>query len=175
MKGTTCPPLLSAEARARAPGTCGELVQGMLNGRHFLITCPVDLWTEIGVSGTRPREDAGEYYPKLERAVGLCLKKWGFKGKRLYFQRRSQLPVGKGMGSSTADIAAACSAAAKYLNMKLTAEEIAQIALRIEPTDGLMFPGVVFLITGRAGSASIWAILPRLKLPSLTPGVLLTL
>lgn len=36
--------------RARVPGACGELVQGMIDGDYFLITCPINLGSEVRVS-----------------------------------------------------------------------------------------------------------------------------
>ncbi len=38
------------KAVVRAPGSCGELVQGTLNGVNFHITCPVDRFTETTVT-----------------------------------------------------------------------------------------------------------------------------
>jgi L-threonine kinase len=47
------------------------------------------------------------------------------------------------MASSSADISAACLAAAIAAGGSLTPDEIADIALGIEPTDGIFYPGVV--------------------------------
>ena len=54
------------------------------------------------------------------------------------------------MGSSSADLAAAISATGLALGQELTPDAIAQIALSIEPTDGVMMPGVA-LFDHRAG------------------------
>jgi L-threonine kinase len=58
---------------------------------------------------------------------------------------QSDLPAGKGMASSSADIAAACMATAVCLGLTLTADEIATIALGIEPTDGVFYQGIMML------------------------------
>ena len=29
----------------RAPGTCGEFLQGSINGQSFLVTCPIDRYS----------------------------------------------------------------------------------------------------------------------------------
>ena len=47
------------------------------------------------------------------------------------------------MASSTADIVAACLATAQAVGRSLPPEEISQIAIGIEPSDGIMYPGVV--------------------------------
>ena len=52
------------------------------------------------------------------------------------------IPAGKGMGSSSADIAAAVAAAGLAAGCPLPPVDIARIALSVEPTDGVMFPGI---------------------------------
>lgn len=54
------------------------------------------------------------------------------------------------MASSSADLAAAIAATGLALGQELTPYQIAQIALSIEPTDGIMIPGVA-LFDHRAG------------------------
>ena len=33
----------------RAPGACGELVQGTINNINFLITCPINIFSYVTV------------------------------------------------------------------------------------------------------------------------------
>ncbi len=80
---------------------------------------------------------------KTGRALDLVKKKLNLPDLGLGFVRESKLPPGKGMGSSTSDIAAAILAAARLFEREISAEEIARLALSIEPSDGIMFPGVV--------------------------------
>lgn len=56
---------------------------------------------------------------------------------------KSHILKGKGMASATADISAACQAAALACGRKLSEREIADIALSIEPSDATFFKGVV--------------------------------
>ena len=65
-------------------------------------------------------------------------------------QVSNPIPRGRGMGSSSADLAAAIAATALALGHALAPEDIAQIALSVEPTDGVMLPGVA-LFDHRAG------------------------
>jgi L-threonine kinase len=58
------------------------------------------------------------------------------------------------MASSSADIAAACAAAARALHISLTPDDIKDIALSVEPTDGVFFPGVVALDHIRGGAVT---------------------
>jgi L-threonine kinase len=55
----------------------------------------------------------------------------------------SDLDIGKGMGSSTADIVAASRALAEVADRTLSAEQLARIATSIESSDGSMYPGLV--------------------------------
>lgn len=124
----------------KAPGTCGELVQGTLDGKNFLITCPVDLYSAATVHGQAPAGTAAGC--KTRRAVTATLDYLGISDRQIQVSVSSQLPVGKGMASSSADISAACQAVALHFNRTLTPDEIAAIALRIEPTDAVFFPGI---------------------------------
>lgn len=126
----------------KVPGSCGELVQGTIKGIDFLVSCPINIYSEVRVAlNGSPRLTAKESRAKALLAVEKTQDYLGLKqgGKVLV---ESQLPIGKGMASSTADISAACWATAQALEKELTAEEVASIALSIEPSDGLMFPGI---------------------------------
>jgi len=125
----------------RVPGSCGELVQGIYQGEPYLITCPIEACSEAVVSDSwQGVEGLGE---KSRQALKLTLEYLG-ESSFLYGMRlRSQLPHGKGMASSSADIAAVCAAAAAALGRKLSPEEILRLAVAIEPTDPIFFPGLV--------------------------------
>lgn len=126
--------------KVKAPGSCGELVQGTINGVNFLITCPVDWYSKITVT-----EDAAQTNvdPKTAAAVAKTLEYLNTSGN-IGVTVTSDLPVGKGMASSSADISAACQAASLATTGKqLSCDEIADIALAIEPTDGIFYPGII--------------------------------
>ena len=143
-------------ATALAPGTCGELVQGMTGGVDFLVTCPINQFARATVT-LRSRRTDGEggmvtgvdHLPKTRRAVELALseiaKMGGVGNLAAGVTVSSPLPVGKGMGSSSADIAAAVGAVGIAAGVTLAPETIARIALSVEPTDGVMIPGVALL------------------------------
>jgi L-threonine kinase len=134
-------------ATVAVPGTCGELVQGQFNnGTDFLVTLPVDLWSTVRVE-IIPESQAMPVYPadrtKTQQAARLMLNVLGYPDAGARIWVTSELPVGKGMASSTADIVAACRAIAAALDRSATPEMISQIAGEIEPSDGVMYPGVV--------------------------------
>lgn len=131
-------------AIVRAPGTCGELVQGVINNKNFLITCPIEKFSEVKVK-LLPNSNKIFGPPgkdKARKAVKKVLDYFDCKyGVEIAIN--SQLPEGKGMASSTADVAAAAFATALALGEDLSVEFISQLALDIEPSDGIFYPGIV--------------------------------
>ena len=129
------------KATVRCPGSCGELVQGTVDGMNFLVTCPVNIYSRVSVSlasGTLLQQTGG----KTREAVRRTLEYLGVKAALVDVQVDSELPVGKGMASSSADISAACLAAALAAGRRIDAAAIGDIALSIEPTDGIFLPGI---------------------------------
>ena len=140
-------------ASVLAPGTCGELVQGMIGGTHFLVTCPINQFSRatvtLRVAGSA--EAAGsvrgiDHLPKTRQAVSQALLKLaprlGVASLNADVAITNPIPAGKGMGSSSADITAAVCATGKAAGVDLSPDAVARIALAVEPTDGVMFPGI---------------------------------
>ena len=133
---------------AKAPASCGELVQGTLNGESFHISCPVDLYSRVNVILNSNGKVVGSPDKwKTKEAIKKTLKLLSKEVLGANFEIDSKIPLGKGMASSTADIGAASLATAKALNLtekrkKITPQEITKIALSIEPTDGTLFEGI---------------------------------
>lgn len=143
---------MKRQAAVKVPGTCGELVQGTIDGVHFHITCPVDIYSRAEVQVTAAPScypDSTQHFafppdrPKSAEAVMKTIQFLGFLDLAAGLRLCSQLPVAKGMASSTADVAASIEATAMALGKELDKSEVARIALSIEPTDGCFFPGVV--------------------------------
>lgn len=153
---------------AKAPGSCGELVQGTLNGESFYISCPINLYSQVRII----LNDKGKIIGppdkwKTREAVKKTLKFLGKEGLNANFEIDSKIPLGKGMASSTADIGAASLAIACALGEEISSQEIVKIALSIEPTDGTLFNdivifdhrnGALFKILGKAPDMKIFVI-----------------
>ena len=138
-----------AKATARAPGSCGELAQGMLDGGYFLVSCPIDMYSTatVALSPGSGRVEAPVDAPKSRQAVELTLAHFGVHDMDARLSLSSPLPRGKGMASSTADVSAAIAATATALGTStdMTPATIAKIALKVEPSDGIMLPGIAVL------------------------------
>ena len=139
-------------ATVRAPGVCGELAQGVIEGIHFLVTCPVDFYSRVKVDiyADGPGVEAPEDCDKAAAAVRRTLFHLKNAKVRAKLTINNPIPRGKGMASSSADLAAAIAATGLALGEEISPYQIAQIALSIEPTDGIMIPGVA-LFDHRAG------------------------
>ena len=154
MKKTTnllrlTPPEWSAElsmGSAFATATCGELVQGMLNERDFLINSPIDLYAkssvilnDSGIVEVEPRSG----FSKVEKAVGLTLAICNFSECGAQVRMDSSIPRGKGLASSTAELVAAIKATADACGVTLPEEAITAILLAVDrSTDAVHIDGV---------------------------------
>ena len=143
---------LLGSATVRAPGVCGELAQGVIEGIHFLVTCPIDFYSRVKVDiyADGPGVEAPEDCDKAAAAVRRTLFHLKNAKVRAKLTINNPIPRGKGMASSSADLAAAIAATGLALGEEISPYQIAQIALSIEPTDGIMIPGVA-LFDHRAG------------------------
>lgn len=140
---------------ARAPGSCGELVQGAIAGVDFHVSCPIDVYAEARAEplnragGEAPETGAASGWdhlpPKVRRALALFLEEAGIRHVPCSLTLRNPLAPGKGLGSSTADIAGTLAAFAACAGVPLAPRELAALALRVEPSDGTMLPGIAIL------------------------------
>ncbi|WP_312335451.1 GHMP family kinase ATP-binding protein [Anaerospora hongkongensis] len=127
--------------KVKAPGSCGELVQGTIEGQNFLITCPIDVYSQAQIISSA--STVLPEYQKAAAAMEMTLRYLGVTPQNDSILIQSELLIGKGMASSSADISAACQATALRYGKRLTADEIAAIALAIEPTDAIFYPGIM--------------------------------
>ena len=133
----------------KMPGTCGELAQGFFHGEPILITCPIEKFSTCIVSDDFTGVDGlgSKSLAMLDKVLKLFnVQEFNFGVKLI-----SELPHGKGMASSSADIAAVAQAVALSLGKNFSPEELGKLCTQIEPTDGIFFDGVVAMnpLTGR--------------------------
>ena len=137
-------PVTVRRASATAPGTCGELAQGMLDGTLCMGTCLIDMYSvatvelRVGNGGVEGPADS----PKARQAVEETLEYLGETGLEGRLLLGSPLPRGSGDPSSTADVSAAICATATALGRELPPRTVAGIALGVEPSAGVMIPDI---------------------------------
>ena len=132
------------------PCTCGELFQGALDGEPCLVSCPIDVFSTAHITDNKPTS-IRPHGKKVERALDWITERSGHK---IEMEINNPLPVGRGYGTSTADIGAALFAANQALSLDLTASEASQIAVKIEPTDSTLFSGLT-LFAHRTGNFNV--------------------
>jgi uncharacterized protein involved in propanediol utilization len=130
---------------ARCSGTFGELVQGRIGGRCFLVTLPINLYAFAAFHPDYvSRVRLGSNHQKVECFIDALSVELGhpIKGQ---LRLSSMIPRGKGLASSSADLVAAGTAVlgAYGVAPSLHARMIARASGRVEPTDGVMYPGIV--------------------------------
>lgn len=128
-----------------AYGTFGELLQGALpGGVDFLVTLPI---TRRSLVRFRHDPDGPLRVFPAHKAKSLRLARamleahGGGVGGMLVLD--SDLPVGKGLASSSADLVATARAVARGLGLDDSPESVEAWLRPIEPTDGVMYPGIV--------------------------------
>lgn len=130
-------------------GTCGELAQGFYRGEPILITCPIEKFSTVVVSDEFTGvEGLGS---KSLAMLNKVLEVHGAEDFKFGVRLTSELPRGKGMASSSADMAAVAQAVALSFGKSFSPEELGKLCAEIEPTDGIFYSGVVAMnpLTGR--------------------------
>lgn len=127
-------------------GVFGELLQGVrTDGEPFLVTNPVDIYANaifypdslldriyIKTSGKHKAQAlADKIYQHFHLPHGGTI------------EICTQFPIGKGLGSSSADLVAVARSLNKFYNLSFTPRDIENFLRGIEPTDGVMYPGIV--------------------------------
>lgn len=139
-------PPARAVAVSSAFGTFGELLQGALpdGGPDFLVTLPIARWATATFSYDSAREGV-EVFPasktKAHRVAEAVLARHSGGGGSLRLS--GSLLEGRGLASSSADLVATARAVASALGTDMPPRRIEDLLRRIEPTDGVMYPGVV--------------------------------
>ncbi|MDR0358394.1 MAG: kinase [bacterium] len=139
---------VGAVGHGRCCGSFGELLQGALPGddQDFLVTLPIRRWSRATFAASpRSRDEVCVMPPEKTKArevVQRTLAACGLPpGGRLTVT--SELPEGKGLASSTADMVAAVRAVCAAHGRAARPLAIEGLLRGIEPADGVMYAGVV--------------------------------
>jgi uncharacterized protein involved in propanediol utilization len=139
-------PPTRAVAIGSAFGTFGELLQGALpdDGPDFMVTLPIARWATATFEYDSARDGVRTFPASKTKARSVAeavLARCSGGGGTLTLS--GSIPEGKGLASSSADLVATARAVASALGVGMPPRFIEDVLRRIEPTDGVMYPGVV--------------------------------
>ena len=128
-------------------GTFGELLQGVLPERDgdFLVTLPIARWA---MASYQVDHGAGNFVAnpahkvKARRLVRMITDSVGVHAGGL-LTITSRIEEGKGLASSSADLVATARAVGNALGIEMPPRRIESYLRRVEPTDGVLYPGIV--------------------------------
>jgi L-threonine kinase len=128
---------------ASAFGTFGELLQGALpDGRDFLVTLPIARWSTARFFSDPTASKVQVWPAHKEKSRRLARQMLAGRGGGVLLLE-SDLPEGKGLASSSADLVATARAVAAASGAEIPPHDVEALLRFIEPSDGVMYPGVV--------------------------------
>ncbi|PID44589.1 MAG: hypothetical protein CSB47_10935 [Proteobacteria bacterium] len=138
---------LPLSGRGRSFASFGEIVQGRLStGEDFLVTLPIELWSKCRLS-VQPRNSQHQIitpWPKARQLAELLLDKLASQESlsvTLEFDRN--IPVGKGLSSSTADLLAIIRSFQMAFQFTMSQAETSKLLVQIEAHDPLHYDNCV--------------------------------
>ncbi|RQD69618.1 MAG: GHMP kinase, partial [Halanaerobium sp. MSAO_Bac5] len=132
------------QVTVRVPGSCGELIQGSIDDKDFLVSCPIDLYSRVNVQFDQSiqRIKTNNYAPRTQKAGEYLLKALDLPEQGIKININSDLINAAGMASSTADIAASLAAIMILTKGAVDLNLLKEIAVKIEPSDSVFLEGL---------------------------------
>lgn len=158
----------------RSFGTFGELLQGCLGSTrlNFLVTFPINCFAYASFVPEPAITDVmvlPAEKQKARRLAAMLLAHYGLPtGGRLRLE--SGLPVGKGLASSSADLVATARAVAACYGLHIPLSLLQQWMSAIEPSDGVMYHGIVSFYHRQVRLREFLGTLPPLTILGLDEG-----
>ena len=146
------PVINSAESKVRVGygksfASFGEIIQGCgSDDQHFLVTLPIDMWSICNITCVERQGPTtiNCSYEKSKHLAQILLKELGLtEGFELNISFSRNIPVGKGLSSSTADMLSTARALQELFGFILGKEYISKIFSEIEPHDALHYKSSV--------------------------------
>lgn len=155
-------------------GTFGELLQGVLPNqeREFLVTLPVDRYSTAKftpLSGSREVYVYPRHNEKSRRLAEKLIDIFEL-GSGGFLSLQSELPTGKGCASSSADMVATALAIQSAFGVSISQSTLAKVMSSIEPSDGVMYGGVVSFYHREGVLRKFLGYLPPLTIVGLDEG-----
>jgi len=158
----------------RCLGTFGELLQGALptEGREFLVTLSITEGSTAEFTAVCGFEGVRVFPPHKEKSRRLAeelVRLYKLEaGGELHIN--SELPEGKGCASSSADMVATARAIESAFGIQIPRHSLARIMSAIEPSDGVMYEGIVSFHQREGIVHSRLGTLPSLTIVALDEG-----
>ncbi|UFJ41463.1 kinase [Brevibacillus humidisoli] len=138
---------VKAMGKGSACGTFGELLQGALEEEDsdFLVTFPIDRQAHATFISDPARDELIVEPPQKQKSRRLAEMILRFFSLPLggVLRLTADIPVGKGLASSSADLVATARAIEDCFSLQLPVPLLETFMRQIEPSDGVMYPGVV--------------------------------
>ncbi len=162
-----------------ANGTFGELLQGALPGPgeadgegRFLVTLPVARWSSARFEVRPPGSGLAVGPAHKTKAAALAAALLTELGHPVdgALALRGSIPEGKGLASSSADLVATARAVSAAVKRPVPARRLGAMLAAIEPTDGVMHPGIVAFDHRRGAHLRTLGRLPALQIVAVDQG-----
>lgn len=131
-----------------SPGTFGEILQGMSpNGKNFLVSIPIKKFSYAKFLIAKP-----SFIPEIKifpatKIKALKMAKLVFDFYSLEYAGEihltSEIPEGKGLASSSADLVATARAIQNYFNLDIPNNILGSLMRLVEPSNAVMYNEVV--------------------------------
>lgn len=167
-------PPVALEGRGTAPGTCGEFAQGVLPDQTpFHVTCPINksatVIAKLRAAGEFSVIGLSDYHRKMGLAIEYAVELFDLGAVEVTIRHWSDLDIGKGMGSSTADVLSGIRAIADAVDEELDASVEGKLAARVESSDGSMYPGIASVNHKTCELVKAWDWFPEFVIVMLVP------
>ena len=134
---------MSIVGYGKAFSSFGELVQGRTSdGEDFLVTLPIDLWSTCTVH-RRHMNGASKVICDLEKSRAVAermLGRIGLEGgEQLTIEFTRNIPIGKGLSSSTADMLAVVRGLQEIYGVIVSEQFISRLFAEVEPHDAIHY------------------------------------
>ncbi|GAA0697118.1 serine/threonine protein kinase [Paraclostridium ghonii] len=120
------------------PASCGEFVQGMIKEKEYLSSYAINRFSKVTLEEKIDHANRGPL--KSRKAIEEVFKYFDLPKedlKNISIDIKSDIPISKGMASSTADIGATIKATLNLIGKDLNEYDICKLATKIEPTDSI--------------------------------------
>src|SRR5689334_19184864 len=162
-----------------ANGSFGELLQGGLPGPdaadgegRFLVTLPVARWSSARFELTSPEHGLTVQPAHKTKAAALATALLRDLGHPVHgsLVLHSSIPEGKGLASSSADLVATARAVSAAVRRTPSPQRLGALLASIEPTDGVLYPGIVAFDHRRGTHLRTLGYLPSLQIVAVDQG-----